>query len=378
MNNLIGTILVVCLYILPFHKVFAVQEPQPVPRLTKRSLGKASYIELAKQWKDYIETHGESSHALVNLANAYRYSGEDKAARLTAERAVKIAPDDPEALALLGKMLSFNNDELTQGLILLKRCREIAPDYAEGLETLAGIYLKLGELEKSEEIFKTIFEQNIIPRPLIDYGYNMIAGLPQGAVLLTNGDNDTFPPLALQAGMGFRKDVVVINRSILNLKEYASAIFSRYPDIKPGGKLKPEGNLSISSTLLKRMIKEAGVPLYFAVSVDFDNLGFIPKLNTEGLNKRAAGKGLDTEASAKLFLYTYRLDSATDWSYAWDLIPAVSSLMTNYVVCMVELTEEENLSVQSKYLLLEKAMNIAKFHEMKEKIINRIRLLQHN
>jgi len=45
---------------------------------------------------------------------------------------------------------------------------------------------------------------------------------------------------------------------------------------------------------------------------------------------------------------------------------------------MVELTEEENLSVQSKHLLLESAMSIAKFHEMKETIINRIRLLQHN
>jgi len=378
MKHLIGTILVVCLYILPCNKGFAIQEPQPVPRLTERALEKASYIELSRQWKDYIKTHGESSRALVNLSKAYRYSGEEKVARLTAERAVKIAPDDPEALTLLGKMLSLNHDELMQGLKLLKRCREIAPDYAEGLESLAAIYLKIGELEKSEEIFKTIFEQNIIPRPLIDYGYNMIAGLPQGAVLVTNGDNDTFPPLALQAGMGFRKDVVVINRSILNLKEYASAIFSRYPDIKPGGKLKPEGNLSISGTLLKRMIKEARIPMYFAVSVDFENLGFTPKLKTEGLNKRAAGKGLDTEASAKLFLYTYRLDSATDWSYSWDLIPAVSNLMMNYVVCMVELTEEENLSVQSKHLLLESAMSIAKFHEMKETIINRIRLLQHN
>lgn len=58
----------------------AFPQPPAVPRLTERALDRASYVQLAKDWKEYIEKNGESAGALVNLGLAYDYSGQLDAA----------------------------------------------------------------------------------------------------------------------------------------------------------------------------------------------------------------------------------------------------------------------------------------------------------
>jgi hypothetical protein len=353
----------------------ALSQPQPVPRLVDRGLDKASYVELAKEWKKYIENIGETADALVNLGMAYRYSGEQDAAVVAAKRAVELEPDNPKALAFLGTMLAPYLGDDEGALKVLEHCREIAPDYEPGVSTLAAVYMRLGNWEKSEEVFKTIFEQKLISQPLQDYGYNMLIGLPQGAVLITGGDNDTFPPLSLQEGMNLRKDVIIINRSLLNLPAYAKAVFKRYPSIRPDydidhheTTMTPDGKAALLSTrLIEKMLAEKKAPLYFAASANYESYGFKPEAEeVEGLNLRASGKGLSAEESARLFLYTYRLDSATDWAFAWSLVPNVASLMRNYAAAMVNLSEAKGVSRETRTRLLDKASAIAAFHDFDE------------
>ena len=47
-------------------------KPERVPRMSVRVLETATYEELAKQWREYIDQNGESAESLVNLATAYR------------------------------------------------------------------------------------------------------------------------------------------------------------------------------------------------------------------------------------------------------------------------------------------------------------------
>ena len=216
-----------------------------------------------------------------------------------------------------------------------------------------------GELRKADEVLETIFGQRTIPLPLQDYAYNMLIGLPKDAVLITNGDNDTFPPLALQAGMKLRPDVIVVNRSLLNLRQYAESVFNAHPSIRPDYDIRKHKLMMVdghptllSSALIKAMIAERKAPVYFAASVNDDDFGLTPETNLEGINLRAGNPPMPAERSARLFLQTYRLDSATDWSFAWSLALTLGKLMRNYPAAMITLAKRNDVSKETKEQLL--------------------------
>jgi tetratricopeptide (TPR) repeat protein len=347
-------------------------QPQPVPPMSVRSLDHASYVDLAKQWQAYVEAHGETADALVNLGMAYDYAGERAPAMAAARRAVALAPESARPLAFLGKMLTVYADNPDTAIAVLEHCRLVDPDYGYGLTMLAGAYLRKGALDNADAVFKIVHERQVISRPLQDYAYNMLVGLPSRSVLVTAGDNDTFAPLALQAGMKLRQDVIVLNVSLLNVPAYAEAEFQRHPEIRPRVDIAShvvqmvDGKPSLLSiALLEALVDEDRAPVYFAVSVDEDYHGFRRPDRIEGINMRATGEGLPAEAAARLFLDKYRLDSATDWNQPWSLAPNEKKLICNYVPAMIKTAELKGVKTETRRALLDRAEAIARFHELR-------------
>ncbi len=67
-----------------------------------------------------------------------------------------------------------------------------------------------------------------------DFAHNILAGLDDNAIVVTFGDNDTFPLWYLQGVDDIRADAVVLNLSLLNTPWYVHQIMRRYPDLPIG------------------------------------------------------------------------------------------------------------------------------------------------
>ncbi len=132
-----------------------------------------------------------------------------------------------------------------------------------------------------------------------DYAHNMLVALEPDAVLFTNGDNDTFPLWYLQEVEGFRKDVRIVNLSLLNTPWYGEQLRDEGKQVpmtyttqelwglrpardSSSGKVflvKDQVAMDIVNTIFE---KNEPRPVYFAVTVD-DLMGLEDFLQLEGL-----------------------------------------------------------------------------------------------
>jgi len=109
---------------------------------------------------------------------------------------------------------------------------------------------------------------------LLEYNENMLKSTPKNAVLITNGDNDTYPAWYLQ-NKGIRTDVLIVNRSLFNLKGYVQFLQEQGLPLELTSaeldKYKPrtEGDefLSISDQLIELLLKQNKKPVVFSTTV---------------------------------------------------------------------------------------------------------------
>jgi len=71
-----------------------------------------------------------------------------------------------------------------------------------------------------------------------DFAVNILNSIPQNGILITYGDNDTFPLWYMQMVENYRTDVVVINESLFYREWYKKQILKNYPNLIENGELK--------------------------------------------------------------------------------------------------------------------------------------------
>jgi len=180
-------------------------------------------------FEDLVAHDKNNPENYVWLAETYRRLGEKEEAVNTARRALELNPCSSFAHLViaevvnpvLGEWEQANSDTTWVHLMKAVEC-----DSTDGNPWLLGWgeAIHRGELSMMQKALRRLVETGFLTKAALAYGRWMLRGLPERAVLLTNGDMDTYPPCAVQEVEGFRRDVVVANRGTLETKWYARFI----------------------------------------------------------------------------------------------------------------------------------------------------------
>lgn len=226
MKNLI---LFICIAFLSF-PVLA-QSPEPIMSFATVLKSPEYYKQQRDLWQLEIKKDSLNAYAWYNYYRASRNlsrtdhsdnrSREEKEAGLRSivTQMGKVVPNSFD-YNLCKWMVEGNNFEY---LSYLKKAEQLGSNRTEHLSDL----VVWGEVErdivKRDKFSKETYEKGPISPGLMNYNYNVLAGLKPNSILLTCGDNDTYPAWIHQA-LGFRKDVLVLNVYLLKIKDYREKI----------------------------------------------------------------------------------------------------------------------------------------------------------
>lgn len=265
-----------------------VERPEKVVSLTKVLYDSTTYAKLAGLWEKYYEAY-PSEDAYANWMYAADYADLSGYESMLA-RGVEKYPANPTLLYLSGKSKNRTNDR-EEGRQLLQRAAALDPDYMDPWFSLAVAYIVQGDRENADVALRHILNGGAVQDVVMDFCYNVLASLDTGAILITNGDNDTFPGWILTRIVRFRPDVNIVNQSLLNLDSYASSIvnegvpeFISHDGIDSlkgliaadkerykRGQIPPEDFVGLGDRLVFRIIaasERAGRPVYFACTMN--------------------------------------------------------------------------------------------------------------
>ena len=338
----------------------AVQRPEKIVSLRQVVYDQETYRRLADLWKKYNDEY-PSEDAYANWMYAARYAGESNYESLL-KKGVSEYPANP-TLLYLESMLHHGSNS-AEGLALLERATRLDPSYTDPWFALVDYYMEQGEKEKTNVALRKLLESGVVQDEVMDFSYNMFACLEPNALLVTNGDNDTYPGWILTRVVGYRPDVRVVNRSLLNTDWYpfvlmkegvpnfvtqdemnslGQSVEEQLNAVRAGRAPAPPSALQ-SDSLLARILKTAtrvGRPVYVAATVE--RTGLVEQLVNSGrelglvtlVTPPAEPDRVQLRRTLDAWLKEFRTNGMDDWGVRYaSPTQAGRMLMINYATCL--------------------------------------------
>jgi Tfp pilus assembly protein PilF len=272
----------------------------------------ATRFDTAKAvYRRLVDRFPQSAEAHLGLSMACRYLAERDTALAEARRAFALDSNAVGVLLDYGDLMlpmrtgpvsdlpdSVRNAEAERAL--LKAAASYHPFNAHAHIELWAAYMGQGRLSDARQQAFELDRKHYYHQPILDLAYNLLVGLPPNAILVTSGDNDTYPLWALQNSCEpFRPDVTVANLSLLNIPAVVKMMRDSFglpvslTDTQidslapvPG----PEGVLLPAQQVLDDVVARAaraGKPLYFAVTLRSEKVkAYEGRMVLEGLVNR--------------------------------------------------------------------------------------------
>lgn len=211
------------------------QQPEKVYSITMELQEESWYKTQAELWKKEVNKNKKNANAWYNYYAAVRalknISWKDsslqnkyfKQCEEIVEAAYEAVPKSFEANHLKWWHSSFDNPATDY----LLKAYEIDPSDSRTYSDLMLHYYMQFDASNFEKFAKLEYQSGDMPGGTYNWAYNLLAGLAPHAIIFSAGDNDTFLPWIIQASKEYRKDVTVINTSLMTLDSYRDKLFEK-------------------------------------------------------------------------------------------------------------------------------------------------------
>ncbi len=316
-----------------------------------------TYNQLALQWKAYNDQF-PSEFAYANWMYAARYAGWDNYEPLL-DAGVNKYPANPTML-YLKSMTGYGKSESPETRRYLEKAVELDPGYSDPWFSLVTVYMCAGEWQQVDVALRRLLESGVVQDVVMDYNYNVLLSLEKNAILVTNGDNDTYPVWILQRILNIRPDVTVVNRSLLNTDWYALQLIDqgRIPRFITADELAEmrKGKGPYDTMLIEKLLpsaKKNQQPLYFALTLYMNEP--LEKLAADGFTVGLAHavapvdgrKNLVRKTSAT-WLSEFRTGGLDSWKVRYADQFQAEWMGMNYSAALLRTMEEIKTSAPDK------------------------------
>jgi len=205
-------------------------ERQQIKRITQADYNLEWYQTQKKLWKKEVDKNPKSENAWWNYYEAERgilhKSGgnpftEESPAMDIVNEMEKSIPNTFTFYHCKANQLGNHTKDFSKYLI---KAYELQPNNPLTYENLIVYYEMVGNLTKRKEVVNKLYKYGEVSPGHLNLGYNLLMTADEDAVLITGGDNDTYPLWVLQDVFGIRKDVKVVNRWMIKDSSYAKVV----------------------------------------------------------------------------------------------------------------------------------------------------------
>jgi formylglycine-generating enzyme required for sulfatase activity len=198
--------------------------PQKIYSITRQNLSADYYFKQAALWKAEVDLEVQNSEAWFNyfMANHILFEkGEINSSELEQinNALQKNLPESFEAY--------FAKYSLQKDIQFLLKAYELAPHRYETYADLILYYKVNLQEQKVVDLCQKWLASGEYSNGLLHWNYNMLAGLAEHSILLTEGDNYSHPLWLLQEGKGIRQDIQVLNLHLLTNPTYRNSVFQQ-------------------------------------------------------------------------------------------------------------------------------------------------------
>lgn len=257
-------------------------KPEKVYRIVYEIYPNEWYQRQAELWKIEIEKNPTNEDAWYNYYNANRYAHFDEIEQSDRQKKLdQIILEMEKAIpnTFTYHLLAYWNNYNIKNMHHINEAYKINPSRPDTYYPFISEAIVTGNEDKLKEFCTKLYNSEDIAPWLLNYNYNVLMSTKENAILITNGDNDTYPIWVLQNAKNIRKDVTLLNISLLPEESYfknsmkLTGLKIEYEEIKEKSKQRSSADPSNFRALflqefVNTLIKQyPETPLYFALTV---------------------------------------------------------------------------------------------------------------